>query len=75
LQITKARKKNEEAFPSTDIETLVQIAIKVVAANFEMYPELEGVNDSLIQEEIVKLADRTLPITKTGRNVDFEFYW
>jgi hypothetical protein len=75
LQITKARKKNEEAFPSTDIETLVQIAIKVVAANFEMYPELEGVNDSLIQEEIVKLADRTLPITTTGRNVDFEFYW
>ena len=75
MQITKARKKNEEAFPSTDIETLVQIAIKVVAANFEMYPELEGVNDSLIQEEIVKLADRTLPITKTGRNVDFEFYW
>ena len=75
MQITKARKKNEEAFPSTDIETLVQIAIKVVAANFEMYPELEGVNDSLIQEEIVKLADRTLPITTTGRNVDFEFYW
>jgi hypothetical protein len=33
------------------------------------------VNDSLIQEEIVKLADRTLPITTTGRNVDFEFYW
>lgn len=34
LQITKARKRNEEAFPSSDIETLVEMAIKVVAANF-----------------------------------------
>ena len=74
-QITKARKKNEEAFPSKDIETLVEMAIKVVAANFERYPELEGVKDPVIQEEIVKLADRTLPITTTGRNIDFEFYW
>ncbi len=48
VQITKARKRNEEAFPSTDIETLVQMAIKVVAANFEMYPELEGVHDSIV---------------------------
>jgi len=27
----KARRKNEEAFPSKDIETLVEMAIKVVA--------------------------------------------
>jgi len=51
------------------------MAIKVVAANFEMYPELEGVRDNFVQEEIVKLADRTLPVTTTGRNIDFEFYW
>jgi hypothetical protein len=51
------------------------MAIKVVAANFEMYPELEGVTDNFIQEEIVKLADRNLPVTTTGRNIDFEFYW
>lgn len=75
VQITKARKRNEEAFPSTDIETLVQMAIKVVAANFEMYPELDGVHDAFVQEEIVKLADRTLPVTTTGRNIEFEFYW
>ena len=79
LQITKARKKNEEAFPSKDIETLVEMAIKVVAANFERYPELEGVKDddegTKVKREIVKLADRTLPVTVTGRNVDFEFYW
>lgn len=43
LQITKARKKNEEAFPSKDIESLVEMAIRVVAANFERYPELTGV--------------------------------
>lgn len=45
VQITKARKRNEDAFPSKDIETLVEMAIKVVAANFKRYPELEGVND------------------------------
>lgn len=51
------------------------MAIKVVAANFEMYPELDGVSDTFVQEEIVKLADRNLPVTTTGRNIDFEFYW
>ena len=29
----------------------------------------------MIKEEIVKLADRSHPITITGRNVDHEFYW
>ena len=75
VQITKARKKNENAFPSNDIETLVEMAIKVVAANYKRYPELDGVNDTHVQQEIVKLADRSLPVTTTGRNVDFEFYW
>lgn len=45
IQIMKAKKKNEEAFPSKDIETLVELAYKVVAANFELYPELDGVSD------------------------------
>ena len=31
IQIMKARQRKEEAFPSKDIETLVQMAIKVVA--------------------------------------------
>ena len=48
VQITKARKKNETAFPSSDIETLVEMAYKVVAANFQRYPELEGVTDPVI---------------------------
>ena len=30
----KARRKGEDAFPSTDIETLVEMALKVVAKNF-----------------------------------------
>ena len=41
----KARRKNETAFPSDDIESLVQIAYKIVAENFEMYAELPGVED------------------------------
>jgi hypothetical protein len=75
VQITKARKKNEEAFPSKDIESLVEMAIKVVAANFHEYPALEGITSAAIKKEIVKLADRSLPITKTARNIDNEFYW
>ena len=42
----KARKKHETAFPSTDIETLVEMALKVVAANFDLYPSLDGVTDA-----------------------------
>ena len=34
IHISKTRKRNEEAFPSKDIETLMEMAIKVVAANF-----------------------------------------
>ena len=52
MQIMKARRKHEEAFPSQDIESLVEMAIKVVAANFELYPSLEGVTDTHIQSEV-----------------------
>jgi hypothetical protein len=41
----KARRKNESAFPSSDIESLVEMSLKVVAANFHLYPQLEGVAD------------------------------
>jgi len=41
----KAKKKKEEAFPSNDIESLVEIALKVVAQNITMYPQLSGVDD------------------------------
>lgn len=44
----KARRRNEEAFPSKDIETLVEMAIKVVAANFHLYPSLDGVTDTYV---------------------------
>ena len=39
----KARRKGEDAFPSSDIESLVEMALKVVAKNFQKYPELDGV--------------------------------
>lgn len=42
----KARKKGEQAFPSTDIESLVEMALKVVAKNIEMYPGLDGVKET-----------------------------
>jgi len=75
VQLMKARRKGEDAFPSTDIESLVEMSLKVVAENFEMYPELEGVTDENVLQSIVKLLDPNHPITITARNVDREFYW
>ena len=34
VQLMKARRKGEDAFPSTDIESLVEMSLKVVAENF-----------------------------------------
>lgn len=41
-----------EAFPSKDIETLVEMATKVVARNFDLYPDMEGVEDVAVQKEV-----------------------
>ena len=76
VAIMKARRKGEKAFPSTDIETLVEMSLKVVAENFDMYPQLgAGVDDPNVRKSITKLIDPGLPITVTARNVDYEFYW
>lgn len=80
VQLMKARRKNESAFPSSDIESLVEMSLKVVAQNFHLYPQLDGVADldiynQNVQQSIIKLIDQTYPITTTARNVDFEFYW
>ena len=48
IQLMKARKAGKTAFPSTDIESLVEMALKVVAKNFQLYPELKGVTDDNI---------------------------
>ena len=52
----KAKRRNEEAFPSKDIETLVEMAIKVVAANFDLYPSLDGVSDTYVQSEVKSMS-------------------
>ena len=52
VQIMKAKRKNEEAFPSKDIETLVEMAIKVVAANLHLYHHLEGIHDQHVHAEV-----------------------
>lgn len=54
---------------------MVELATKVVAANFKLYPEMTGLTDMKVMEEVVKGVDRDLDITVTARNVDFEFYW
>ena len=54
---------------------MTELAYKKVAANFQLYPNLEGVTDTNIQREIVKLTSQNLPITTVARNIDFEFYW
>jgi hypothetical protein len=75
VQLMRARKKGETAFPSKDIESLVEMALKVVADNITLYPALEGVEDNNVLTSIIKRIDLDLPITTTARNVDFEFYW
>ena len=55
--IQRAKKTNGEAFPSDEIESLTELAYKVVAQNFQLYPELTGVEDENIKREIVKLTD------------------
>ena len=54
-QLMKARRKGVDAFPSKDIESLVEMALKVVARNFDQYPQLEGVEDSNVLQSTVKL--------------------
>ena len=71
----RARLNNQQAFPSPDIPSLVEIAIQVVAENFEEHKALKGVSDPNVLKGIVKLIDTELPITVTAQNVDFEFYW
>lgn len=51
------------------------MSLTVVADNFHMYPELEGVNDEDVKQSIVKLINPDYDITVTARNVEFEFYW
>ena len=38
--IIKAKKNKDRAFPSNEIESLTEIAYKVVAKNFEKFPDL-----------------------------------
>ena len=77
----RARQQNKEVFPSTELPSLVELATKVVAAHYELYPELEGVKSlkdpavANVLKEVTKDVDPNLPITVTARNVDFEFYW
>ena len=73
--IMKAKKRGDTAFPSNEIETLQEIALRVVAENFSLYPHLKGVEDPHTLNEIVKLTDTNLPITVTTRNITQEFYW
>lgn len=66
----EARRNNVEAFPSSEIESLTEIAYKVVADNFSEYPELTGITDEKVLNEIVKLTELKLPITTTAKNID-----
>lgn len=73
--IMKAKKKGDVAFPSNEIESLQEIAQRVVAENFSLYPHLAGVQDERILNDIVHKVDLDLPITVTARNISQEFYW
>ena len=75
LKLMQARQSKKEAFPSTDIPSLVEMALLVVADNIEEYPSLDGVTDENVKKSIIKCIDVDLPLTITAKNVEFEFYW
>lgn len=69
-RIMEARRARDEAFPSDEIPTLTELAYKVVAASFQRYPELKGIKDERVCNEIVKMVDISLPLTTTAKNID-----
>ena len=73
--IMKAKRAGDTPFPSNEIESLVDIAKRVVAENFHRYPHLKGVGNEQILDDITRLTDYDLPITVTARNINQEFYW
>ena len=73
--IMKAKKKGEPAFPSNEIESLVEIATRVVAKNFALYPEMDYVTDREVKTKIVEQVKPNLDVTTTARNIEHEFYW
>ena len=75
LKLMRARKAGEKAFPSEDIESLVEKSLKVVAANFDRYPDLKTIQDEDVLQAIVKRVSPDHDITVTARNIDYEFYW
>jgi hypothetical protein len=74
-RIMEARRARDEAFPSDEIPSLTELAYKVVAGSFHRYPELKGIKNEHVCNEIVKLVDIRLPLTTTAKNIDQEFYW
>ena len=66
----EARRAKDEAFPSDEIPSLTELAYKVVANSFDRYPELKGIKNDHVCNEIVKLVDIRLPLTTTAKNID-----
>lgn len=56
----------KKAFPSEDIETLIEMSLKVVAENFQMYPELGNIKDQDIKDAIVERVSPKHEITFTA---------
>ena len=75
IELMRARKAGKKAFPSEDIESLVEKSLKVVADNFHLYPNLDNIQDEDVLQAIVKRVSPDHDITVTARNIDYEFYW
>ena len=57
-KILKARRRQEDAFPSSDIETLVEMSLRVCAKNFSLYPQLNGIENANLLKEVSALLCR-----------------
>ena len=73
--IAKARRAQQEVFNGSEVPTLVELAIDVVAANLILYPGLDGIEEDYIKKDIIKKWSRDIPVKVAAQNINYEFFW
>lgn len=66
--------KEKEIIKLQQFPKLQELAINVVADNYSLYPELEGV-PKRVRDEIIEKAAKNLEIHIAAPNIHNESYW
>ena len=57
---------NRDYHISREVPSLIEIATSVVAYNFQIYPQLTGLEDPYLKEQLIEQISLDLPITITA---------